>query len=128
MLLNGFDKVIDVPSSRLQGRGVSTVIQASGKSCDQPRKVLYREKRLLHVASKIVGRGRGLRHSLISYWLCTNRRQAVSFFGRIVSVIRAANPVRVASPGPSFARRVGALSEWHGSRKDQVNAAASAAA
>jgi hypothetical protein len=55
-----------------------------------------------HVADDLVGfrRGRGVRHSLISYWLCTNRRQAVSFFGRVVTVIRVANPVRVASPGP----------------------------
>jgi hypothetical protein len=41
---------------------------------------------------------------------CTESRgKPISFLLGVVSVIRAANPVRVASPGPSGKRRVGAL-------------------
>jgi hypothetical protein len=37
---------------------------------------------------------------LISYWLCTNRRQTVPFFGRIVSVMTRRGPVRCGKSRP----------------------------
>jgi hypothetical protein len=55
-------------------------------------------------------RARLRKRRLISYWSRTNRRKAVSFFfGRIVSVMTPLARCVVASPGPSLARRVGAL-------------------